>query len=134
MRYQILDHPSDLKIKAFGKTKEELFENAMLGMFEGANYEKEKESQAKEVKIEIVSFDLSSLLVDFLNEILYLAETKKLVFEKVNFEEFGDTKIKAKLIGKNLKRMGVHIKAVTYFDLELCQKKDFWEATILCDI
>ena len=30
--FEILEHPSDIRIKAFGKTKEELFLNAMKGM------------------------------------------------------------------------------------------------------
>jgi hypothetical protein len=32
-KFEILEHKADLKIRVFGKTKEELFENAMLGMF-----------------------------------------------------------------------------------------------------
>ena len=38
-KYEILEHKADLKIRVFGKTREELFENAMIGMFEGAQYE-----------------------------------------------------------------------------------------------
>ena len=38
-KFEILEHKADLKIRAFGKTKEELFENAMAGMFEEARYE-----------------------------------------------------------------------------------------------
>ena len=30
--YEILEHKADLKIRAFGKTKEELFLNMLLGM------------------------------------------------------------------------------------------------------
>lgn len=33
MKYEILEHKADLKIRVFGKTKEELFENAMVGVF-----------------------------------------------------------------------------------------------------
>jgi SHS2 domain-containing protein len=135
MKYEILEHKADLKIRAFGKTREELFENAMVGMFEGAKYEKEAKSQKSKVKIKIKSIDLPSLLVDFLSEILYLVETKKLVFEKVEFKKFSENKIEANLIGRPLKRMGVHIKGVTYHDLDIHQEKDgTWEATVLFDI
>lgn len=134
-KYKILEHKADLKIKVFGATKEELFKNAMVGMFEGARYEKEFKSQESKVKIKIFSTDLTSLLVDFLSEILYLVETKGLVFEKINFKKFSENEIEAELIGKKLKRMGVHIKAVTYHDLDVHQEKDgTWEAIILFDI
>jgi len=134
-KFEILEHKADLKIRVFGKTKKELFENAMVGMFEAGGYEKENKSQEKKVKIKIKSFDLSSLLVDFLSEILYLTETKKLVFQKIEFEKFSENEIEAILTGKELKRIGVHIKGVTYHDLKIEQKKDgIWEAIILFDI
>jgi SHS2 domain-containing protein len=134
MKYEILEHKADLKIRAFGKTKEELFENAMIGMFESAKYEKEVKNQKSKVKIKITSADLPSLLVDFLSEVLYLVETKKLVFEKVEFKEFSENEIEANLIGKPLKRMRVHIKGVTYHDLDIHQEKGEWQTTILFDI
>jgi SHS2 domain-containing protein len=133
-KFEILEHKADLKIRVFGKTKEELFENAMVGMLKSAKYEKEVKNQKSKIKIKIKSIDLPSLLVDFLSEVLYLVETKKLVFEKVEFKKFTENEIEAILIGKPLKRMGVHIKAVTYHDLKILQKKEGFEAEILFDI
>lgn len=135
MKYEVLEHKADLKIRAFGKTKEELFLNLMRGMFGGAKYIAESKSEKLERKISLESFDLPSLLVDFLSEILYLAETKKEVYQKIRFKELSDKKIKGTLFGKKLKRMGVQIKGVTYHDLEIWQRKDgIWQATVLFDI
>lgn len=132
-KFEILEHKADLKIRAFGKDLKELFLNTMIGMFEGARYEGGKNEIAREIKIS--SLDLPSLLVDFLSEILYLVETEKEVYQKVNFKEFSEKDIEAELIGKKLKRMGVHIKAVTYHGLDIHQKKDgSWQATVLFDI
>lgn len=132
-KYQILEHKADLKIKVFGKTKKELFENAMIAMFKGGKYEAEKNGEVKR-KIIIRSFDLLSLLVDFLNEILYLVEAKKEVYQKVKFQKFSENEIEAELIGKKLKRIGVYIKGVTYHDLEISKKKGLWQAKILFDV
>jgi SHS2 domain-containing protein len=133
-KFEILEHKADLKIRVFGKTEKELFENAMIGMQKAAKYEPIKKIETKQVKIKIKSIDLLSLLVDFLSEILYLVETKKLVFEKVEFKKFTKNEIEAILTGKPLKRMGFHIKAVTYHDLKILQKKEGFEAEILFDI
>jgi len=134
-KFEILEHKADLKIRVFGKTKEELFENAMIGMFEAAKYESTKQPMTKQITTKIKSVDLPSLLVDFLSEVLYLVETEKLVFEKVEFKKFTENEIEAILIGKPLKRMGVHIKGVTYHELDISQEKDgTWQATILFDI
>jgi SHS2 domain-containing protein len=135
MKYEILEHKADLKIRVFGKTREELFENAMVGMFESAKYQKNLKPQISKTKVKLKSIDFPSLLVDFLSEVLYLVETKKLIFEKVEFQKLSDSEIEATLIGKPLKRMGVHIKGVTYHDLDIHQEKDgSWQATILFDI
>ena len=132
-KYEILEHKADLKIRAFGKTKEELFENVMIGMFEGARYQ----TEGKEIrrKIKVSSLDLPSLLIDFLSELLYLAEVNREVYQKAQFKNFSEKELETTLIGKKLKRMGVHIKAATYHNLDIHQRKDgVWEAKVLFDI
>ena len=132
-KYEILEHKADLKIRAFGNDKKELFLNTMVGMFEGARYESEGEEIKRKIKIS--SLDLPSLLVDFLSEVLYLCEVNKEVYHKVLFKNLTEKELEGILIGKPLKRMGVYIKAVTYHDLDIRQRKDkTWEVTILFDI
>ena len=132
-KFEILEHKADLKIRVFGKDLRELFLNAIVGMFEEAGYESEGEEIKREIKIS--SLDLPSLLVDFLSEVLYLCEVNKEVYHKVLFKNLTEKELEGILIGKPLKRMGVHIKAVTYHDLDIHQKEDkTWQATILFDI
>jgi len=142
MKYEILEHKADLKIRVFGKTREELFENAMVGMFEGAQYEPSsagtRESKGGKAKreIKISSLDLPSLLVDFLSEVLYLSEVNREVYQKIQFKKFTEKEIEGILSGKKLKGIGVIIKGATYHGLDIHQKlgDKFWEATILFDI
>lgn len=133
MRYEILEHKADLKIRVFGKEKPELFLNMLLAMTDSQKAEilSEKTQRA----IEIKSLDLSALLVDFLSEVLYLSQTNKEVYNNIKFKKFTDTELKAELFGQKVKRFGEDIKAVTYHNLDIHQRKDGgWEATILFDI
>lgn len=133
MKYETLEHRADLKIRVFGKDTKELFKNALIGMFEAAKYEGGKNKVKR--KIKIFSFDLPSLLIDFLAEALYFCEVKKEVYNSIKFSFFGERNLEGILSGKKLKRMGVQIKGVTYHNLDIHQKKDkTWEATILFDI
>jgi len=132
-KYEILEHRADLKIKAFGRDLQELFKNVMTGMFESAKYE----GGGREIrrKIKISSFDLTSLLVDFLNEALYLSEVNREVYQEIQFKKFNDKNIEGNLLGKKLKSIGLIIKGVTYHGLDIHQKKDkSWQATILFDV
>lgn len=134
LNYEILEHRADLKIRVFGKTKEELFLNAVLAMGDGLQPESRKQ-EAKSRKIKIKSDNFETLLVDFLSEVLYLIQVNKEIYTDVKFKKFSDTEIEAELSGEKIERFGEDIKAVTYHDLNVHQKEDStWEATVLFDI
>jgi len=132
--FEILEHPSDVKIRAFGKTKEELFVNAMLGMVAVLRPKiKDKKEKIKN-KIKIESVDLNALLVDFLSEVLYQIQTKKEIYNNIKFTKLSDTELTGELTGQKIESFGEDIKAVTYHGLQIQQKNGLYEATILFDI
>jgi len=154
-KYEILEHKADLKIRAFGKTKEELFLNMLKGMTSGLRPKIKSHLIAKQLptvhtqqgakrlvrklkvknKIKIKSLDLAALLVDFLSEVLYLTQVNREVYDSVKFNKFSDTKLEAELLGQKVDRFGEDIKAVTHHDLDVRQRtNDIWEATVLFDI
>lgn len=134
MRFKILEHKADLKIRAFGRDKKELFENMMIGMQQALRPEYKIQNAKRKIKIK--SRDLSSLLVDFLSEINYLNEVHKEVYQSVQFAKFSDTKLEGEIFGRKVERFGLVIKGVTYHNLDISQrsKDKIWEATILFDI
>ena len=133
-KYQILDHPSDLKIRAFGRTKEELFLNILLGMSKSQRPQiKSGKKNRREIKIK--SIDLPSLLVDFLNEVLYQSQVNKEVCEDINFKKFNDFQLEAEIFGKKIEGFGEDIKAATHHNINICRNSDeIWEATVLFDV
>jgi SHS2 domain-containing protein len=132
-KYEILEHKADLKIRAFGKTKEEIFSNALLAMADSQKAEVLNQEIKREIKIK--SSDLPSLLVDFLSEVLYLSQVNREVYNNVKFKKFSNKELEAELIGKKVERFAEDIKAVTYHDLDIHQEKDgSWQATVLFDI
>lgn len=134
-KYEILEHKADLKIRAFGETKEELFLNALFGMQDSMNPEIKKPEGIVKREVKIKSPDLPALLVDFLSEALYLIQVNKEIYNNIKFKKFTNTEIEAELIGQKIERFGEDIKAVTYHQLDIHQRKDrTWEATVLFDI
>ncbi len=132
-KYQILEHKADVKIKVFGRTKEELFLNALKGMNYILKPEVEK-GFCKKREIKIESLNLDTLLVDFLSEILYLTQVNRETYEDIKFKEFTNNKIEGELRGRKIKRLGEDIKGVTYHNLKIQKKENFWTTTILFDI
>ena len=133
LNYEILGHKADLKIRVFGKTKKELFLNAVLAM--GESLKPNGKSSIVDRKIKVKSGNLETLLVDFLSEVLYLVQVNKEIYINVEFNKFSDNEIEAELSGQKVERFGEDIKAVTYHNLDVRQKEDDnWEATILFDV
>jgi len=133
-KYEILEHKADLKIRVWGKTKEELFANALLAMSESQKPEIKNQQKIKR-EIKIKSLDLPALLVDFLSEALYLSQTNKEVYFKASFEKFTNSEIRGELIGQLAERFGEDIKAVTHHNLEIKRNlSGSWKAIVLFDI
>lgn len=134
-KYEVLEHKADLKIRAFGKIKEELFLNMLLGMQESLKPEFKMSGEKTKGKIKIKSLDLPALLVDFLSEVLYQNQVNKETYNDIRFKKFTDTEIEAEIFGKKIEGFGEDIKAVTYHNLDIRQREDkIFEATVLFDI
>ena len=134
LKFKILPHIADLKIQVYGRTKEELFENAMIGM-QSALRAKVKSQKSKVKTLKIKSIDLNSLLVDFLSEINYLNEVNKEVYSDIKFTKFSDKELEGKISGNKVGSFGLIIKGITYHELDIHQEKNgTWQATVLFDI
>ena len=134
-KFEILEHKADLKIRAFGKRKDELFLNTMLGMSESMIPEIKQPIEKREKEVKIKSLDFPSLLVDFLNEVLYLTQVNKEIYHDAKFTKFTDNELEVELQGNKVKGFGEDIKAATYHNLDIHQTENgTWEATVLFDV
>jgi len=134
-KYEVLEHRADLKIRAFGRTKEELFLSMLIGMSESMKPKVRRLEEKNRREIKIKSLDLPTLLVDFLSEALYLNQVNHEAYFNVKFRKFFDNEIEGELIGQKVERFGEDIKGVTYHNLNIHQREDgIWEAIILFDI
>jgi SHS2 domain-containing protein len=82
--FELLEHTADVGIRASGATLEEAFEQATLGLAEvlGAN----RPGPGRPVTVEVSAADLGGLLVDWLNEVLWLHEVRQTAVAGVRVE------------------------------------------------
>ena len=143
--YEMIPHTADLKIRAYGATLEDLFRNAMRGMFASIHpigtsitYKDDKPVITKyqaEHTVVVHADDRELLLVDFLSECLYLSDVHNEAYFDAKFSILSQSELEATLYGVKIERFEVvEIKAVTYHDLELVQVNGIWQATIVFDI
>src|SRR5579871_5548096 len=107
--FEMLPHTADIKIRAYGTNKKELFRNALIGMFQsihpiitGCRMENNRvicDALPKHHIIELKACDEESLLVDFLSEALYLSDVHNEAYLDATIDELTDTAIKATIHG-----------------------------------
>ena len=136
-RFEIIPHTADIGIKAFGKTKEEMFKNAALGLFNIiADLKKVKLQESLDLEVEGDTLD--DLLVAWLGELLYQSEAKKVLFKEFSFEYFNETRLRAMCYGERIDpkrhRLKREIKAVTYHRLKIKEENSLWTSRIIFDI
>ena len=121
-RFRSLDHPSDIGIHAFGKTKKELFENAAYGMFSLMADLNRVENKIS-FKVAASGDDPESLLVNWLNELIFHEDSKKILLKDFKIEKMTPTRLEAKVSGEkiDLQRHFIYrpIKAATYNQLQI---------------
>ncbi|MBT3827384.1 archease [bacterium] len=144
-RFEVLPHIADIKIRVRAKSLEELFRNALFGMFQAVE---PRSSLCVEVNglitcdelpvnrtISIISYDRDTLLVDFLSEALYFSDLHNEAYFDCTFTNLSDTQLTATILGVPIEGFEVvEIKAVTYHGLHIEQKDSTWEVEIIFDI
>ena len=138
--FEILEHTADIGMAVYGKSKREVFINAARGMFEIIAGETKNLKENFYDKIKLEADNLEGLLFAWLNELLYISETKLVILSKLKIKELSDFQVKAEVRGMKINPPSVkiekEIKAVTYHRLEIKkdEKSGLWRAQVIFDI
>jgi SHS2 domain-containing protein len=140
-KYRFIENVAlaDICYEAYGKNLNELFENAALAIFE-LSAELKSVGDKEKIDVEIEHKNLDNLLYDFLSEILFLKDSKYIVFRKVkvDIKEGKPNKLKATLFGEGIdskkQKLENDIKAITMHMFELKKLAKGWKARVVVDI
>lgn len=131
-----LDISGDVGLIIRGKSLEEIFENAAIGMFSlMTDPAKIKETEKKEISLKAETYE--NTLVQWLNELIFLFDTYGYTGKVFNVHIRGDTfraGISGGIFDPERDGQKLLIKAATYHNLSLTKTVDGWEATIIFDI
>jgi SHS2 domain-containing protein len=132
--FETLEHPGDLKIRAFGETLAEAFANvgrAMMAFLFGDGI-LETTPERTEL-IAVAADDRESLLVDWLSELLWQSSTHHAAYVPLRVTEITGTRLAAE-VGLTPARAIEDIKGVTYHELSIGRAHERWEVTVVCDL
>ena len=140
--YTIFDHTADVGLEVRGTSLEDLLATAARATFDQTL---EDWPAAVDCRREVcvrppagLESDRPELFVDWLQELLYLFETERLVPLEYDFVAVGPREIEADVgFGRfepGRHRTRLEVKAVTYHQIEVREAPDGWHARFILDI
>jgi len=134
--FEQIDISGDVGLRVRGKSLEELFENAAIGMVSlMTNPVKIKETEHREISLTIENYESS--LVQWLNELVFLFDAYGFTGRVFRVSFQGDTfraDVSGGIFDPERDGQKLLIKAATYHNLSVRQIDSYWEATIIFDI
>jgi SHS2 domain-containing protein len=135
--FEVINHTADVGIIAYGADIEELFSNAALALF-SLIIEPESIKEKLHLDLEVSSEDIDSLLVEWLNELIYLFDVKHVLFNHFDIKSLTHNGLTATCYGEDFDPMKhkikVGVKAATYHMLELDKSDDGFKAQVILDV
>jgi protein archease len=135
--FEVLEHPADVGFRAFGRTLPELYENSAWALL-SIRGELEAIEARQEYPIQATGTDRESLLVNWLNEVLYLVDARQVALRGVRIDRLGEESVESTGLGEardpERHPLKVIVKAVTWHQLKIARVGERWVAEVYLDI
>ena len=135
--YEVFEHTADIGLNAYGRTLPELFIHAAQGM-ESLMVAPEQVQARVRREIVVEGHDTISLLIAWLNELIFLFDTEYLLLRQFQIDALTETQLQARASGEpyDAQRhdLGSAIKAVTWHEAAVEETDDGYKARIIFDI
>ncbi|MDI6799445.1 MAG: archease [Actinomycetota bacterium] len=135
--FEVIEHTADVGIIGYGGDLKEVFENTAIGMFSLIT-ELNAVSKDLEIQVEVEAEDVEGLMVAWLNELIYLFETKGVLFKEFDILELSEEGLRAVARGEELNpikhEIKTEIKAATYHMLKVESEKERLKSRVIFDV
>jgi SHS2 domain-containing protein len=131
--YEEVEHTADLALRIRGRTVPELFANAAYAMFDRmANLERVPLTATRRLRVS--GLDLEGLLVSWLNELLFLQETRHEIYREFTIHSFTMTSLQASVSGGPAQDQHTIIKGATFHNLAIEPTAEGYVTTVVFDV
>jgi SHS2 domain-containing protein len=134
---RFLEHTADEGVEAEGATLEECFARAAAGVFDLFLSAPESMESQDDLPVEVSADGASELLVAWLEELLFLFETRGLPLFAFEVQEVGGSALRGRAVaavGAKVEHLGPAVKGVTRHQLEVRRLGRSWRARVYLDV
>ena len=134
----MLEHTADIGFKVYGRTLNELFENAANALFEimAEADQNTGDFPTENFSLKMEAENEEDLLIRFLSELISLSDAVQMIFKNVHMEQLGPGFLRATYEAQPREgyQMLLEIKAATYHQFSIKKEKDGFAAQIILDV
>ncbi|MEZ4600935.1 MAG: archease [Syntrophotaleaceae bacterium] len=136
MNYRLLEHTADMGIEVTGNTLEELFFAAALGLREIVFGDQAVEGGQEEFPVEVLGGDAEELLVNWLNELLFLMQDRSVFPRDFHLRLTDEQHLRGRVLGFSRPCIEPvrEVKAATFHQLNITQRNGRWQSRIYVDL
>lgn len=120
--FEILEHTADIGLRAWGNSETEVFENAAAALL-AISYQRETVREQETRQIAVSGDDRESLMVNWLQELLWLIDGEAWLPGRVAVQELTATSITGTAYGEprdqSRHEFNVIVKAATYHQIKV---------------
>ena len=135
--FRVLEHTADVGFEAFGATREEVLANSARALFH-LIVDLETIVPSQETSLSVEGSDATTLLVNWLSELLYLHDAQGWLFSDFVVRLTGEKLLAATACGEKFDtarhQAKMMVKAITYHQLSLQRSAEGWRAQVYVDI
>jgi SHS2 domain-containing protein len=138
-RFETFDHTADLGLRVVASDLSDLFQTAASGLFDVIVANREEVRCTEPEQVSLVGDSTEDLLVEWLNELIYLSETRHRLYNDFRVElDASGRQLTATISGEPIDR-GRHVldhevKAATRHGVVLRKELQGWVAEVILDI
>ena len=134
--FEVLEHTADTGIIAYGADLKQAFANAAIGLF-SLIVDLGSVRETLELQVEVNAPDTESLLVEWLNELIYIFDVDNLLFKRFEIIELEAGRLRARAYGEKVEterhEIKLGVKAATYHMLRI-EKNNGYKLQVIFDI
>ena len=130
--FREIAHTADWELEVWAPDLATLLEEAARGMYHLAEAKITSQPRISHI-IEFTDLEPEILLIDFLNELIFLTESEWLAFDQFDLQ-FKSGQMIAKVAGARIDTIGKEIKAATYHNLNIIETEAGCSANIVFDV
>ena len=128
------EHTGEVELRIAAPSLPQLFEEAGVALAELMAEQWANSSGENTETVAIHAPDREALLVDWLNELIFRAETQQKIYHDIHIIYLSETELRAEIRGAFPERMRTAVKAATFHRIKIEPEAEGFSATVVLDV